>query len=335
MLSTKMDVTGVVFEETVYQSNGTSIHRSMWEGKAVAVKVLKLDCVRKEEVMNEVQTQRSLQHPGVCPILEVNWQSDCVWLILEWMPSDLHKEIALRRQYQRPWSYPELWTHFIFLLDVFCYAQSLGISHRDIKPQTIFLASDGSMKVGDFGTAKRVGLEGTETLKGSPYYLSPELKVKYENWMKGDRDKTVYDPYRSDVYSLGLTFLHMLLLAPSPELLNLSSLPASTSSLLLSLPPPFQPLFSHMLKVSNRMDFLELRDSLLSPLPLSIPSNSHCTHCSALLTSLEYQDDYGDYCSQYCHNLYRAWYLQGVERRIKIKIRNGREWTGREEETRK
>ena len=71
------------------------------------------------------------------------------------------------------------------------------VLHRDIKSQNIFIAANGSIKIGDLGVAKLLGtrmqvliptpkfvtsfvclskqLQFATTVVGTPYYLSPEL----------------------------------------------------------------------------------------------------------------------------------------------------------------
>jgi len=73
-----------------------------------------------------------------------------------------------------------------------------GIIHRDIKPQNIFVSSNGDFKLGDFGVAKTVEKTMGGTKIGTYKYMAPEV-------YKGK-------PYGSaaDIYSLGLVLYWLL-----------------------------------------------------------------------------------------------------------------------------
>lgn len=99
----------------------------------------------------------------------------------------------------------------IAVCDVLAEAHSVGIVHRDIKPDNIFLneTKDGEViKVVDFGIAKMIGdnadkdiksLTATGAFLGTPVYMSPE---QLEN--KNIDGKT-------DIYSLGIMLYQMLI----------------------------------------------------------------------------------------------------------------------------
>jgi eukaryotic-like serine/threonine-protein kinase len=92
------------------------------------------------------------------------------------------------------------------LLDVLTSAHEKGIIHRDIKPDNLFLLSDGTVKVLDFGIAQireaAVRAEPTRTglLLGTPEFMSPEQAL-------GQRG--VVDA-QSDLYAVGATMFTLL-----------------------------------------------------------------------------------------------------------------------------
>ena len=62
------------------------------------------------------------------------------------------------------------------ILDALDYSHQQGVVHRDIKPANIFLLTDGTVKVADFGIAhiESSNLTQAGTVLGTPSYMSPE-----------------------------------------------------------------------------------------------------------------------------------------------------------------
>jgi serine/threonine protein kinase len=82
------------------------------------------------------------------------------------------------------------------------FAHRIGVVHRDLKPSNLMLNQEGTVKVVDFGIAKKLqaeaGLTGTNVTIGTPLYMSPEQVM----------GKPV--DARTDIYSMGIVLYELL-----------------------------------------------------------------------------------------------------------------------------
>ena len=103
------------------------------------------------------------------------------------------------------------------LIESLVLLQQHGISNRDIKPSNIILVEEGKKnhvlyKISDFGIGVKIPqgcstLIEFSTLKGlTRGFASPEI-LKAASSLN---DSSLYDPFKSDVYSLGVTMFMML-----------------------------------------------------------------------------------------------------------------------------
>jgi serine/threonine protein kinase len=149
-------------------------------------------------------------------------------------------------------------------VNFFSTLQEINISHRDIKPENIFLTMDGKLKIGDFGSASLIMYQVDFTIAGSPHYLSPELRKGYERYLSGiGAIRINHNPFKSDVYSLGLVFLYMQTLKKIKENFeNLNKLPLLLKKRLnLIKNVKIKEVLSKMLEIPNeiRPDFKQLK----------------------------------------------------------------------------
>lgn len=89
-----------------------------------------------------------------------------------------------------------------------------NIIHRDIKEDNIFIANDGTYKLGDFGVSKKLqDRSRAESMKGTPNYIAPEIYLGKDKY-----DSTV------DLYSLGIVLYKLLNYNRNPFLPNYPAL---------------------------------------------------------------------------------------------------------------
>jgi eukaryotic-like serine/threonine-protein kinase len=176
--------------------------------RQVAIKVLPPDLAFREEVrlrfLREAETAARLTHPHIVPIHSVGEGPDgLVYFVMAFIDGE-----PLSARLKRRGRLPAEESRRILMetADALGAAHSLGIIHRDVKPDNIMLeGSRGRVMVTDFGIAKALssstggGLTGTGVAIGTPHYMSPEQAA-------GDREIDG----RSDLYSLGVVGYQML-----------------------------------------------------------------------------------------------------------------------------
>lgn len=147
--------------------------------------------------------------------------------------------------------------------------QKFDIVHSDVKPENIALGPDG-VKVIDFGIAltgytNLISESATLKVGGTFPYFSPLLNNAYREFLAGNNPgaRVNHNPYKSDVYSLGLTFYSICSLR-TPNGLNeygdgLQEKVTKEISA-LSYGQPVKQILTRMLTVREeaRPDFIEL-----------------------------------------------------------------------------
>jgi formylglycine-generating enzyme required for sulfatase activity/DNA-directed RNA polymerase subunit RPC12/RpoP len=125
---------------------------------------------------------------------------------------DLEQELATAGTFNQA-KIRELLESLLPVLD-FIHHQSPPVIHRDIKPANIIRRrSDGGLVLVDFGAAKQASqtmLAKTGTVIGSPEYTAPEQA----------RGKPAF---ASDIYSLGVTCVHLLTQVSPFDLFDVST----------------------------------------------------------------------------------------------------------------
>lgn len=89
------------------------------------------------------------------------------------------------------------------------YLHSQRVVHRDIKPDNLLRAGDGTVKLGDFGEARMYDVAAPDnrskpTSPGTPVFLAPEFCMSDKSF------KPPVENYAADVWSLGATIYYMV-----------------------------------------------------------------------------------------------------------------------------
>jgi serine/threonine-protein kinase len=187
---------------TVYKARDTLL------GRVVALKVLTSDLAAKpaalERFRREARHAARLSHRNVVTLYEFGEDRGTYFLALEYVEGiDLYEYIERQGKLDAE----EARRILIQAVKALDHAFQHGIIHRDIKPSNFLLTAENDrlrVKLTDLGLARtateaefRVTRAGNTV--GTIDYLSPEQA----------RDSSLAD-VRSDIYSLGCTFYHML-----------------------------------------------------------------------------------------------------------------------------
>ena len=171
-------------------------------GLKVAIKLLDPHEVDRNpgalsELEREAKIMASVSHPNVVAILDAVLAPDApAYLVMEHVDGETLGALVLREGALLPAR------AFALVADVargLMAVHATGVVHCDVKPDNILIASNGQVRLADFGIARWEGSARREGWGGTPLYLAPEVMQK-----GAQRD------HRADIYSLGCTLFYAL-----------------------------------------------------------------------------------------------------------------------------
>jgi len=170
--------------------------------QTVVLKVPSMDIVNNPLVyyhfQNEVQVLAGIRHPRIVRLIQRDRSE--AYSVFEYIPgSDLRK----RMDASKTLTLLKAKHYTLQIAQALDYLHSCGVIHLDIKPENIIITPMDTVKIVDFGLARRLGdsdvlQEDFTRPHGTPYYVAPEQLERYRD-----------DP-RTDLYSLSLVFYEML-----------------------------------------------------------------------------------------------------------------------------
>ncbi|RDW74570.1 serine/threonine-protein kinase [Aspergillus mulundensis] len=198
----------------------TRQHGAVYAAKELDKRRFMKNGILDQKVDNELKIMKDLKHPNIVQYIDHHEHDRWIYIIMEYVPCGelstyLHNMVNI----------PEDMVKTIArqVLHALKYLHKRRITHRDIKPDNILIASHEPLKVklSDFGLSK-VTQEETflKTFCGTLLYCAPEVYPEYDMYRRGEVRKRrragdpapKTSPYDQsvDMYSLGAVLFHLL-----------------------------------------------------------------------------------------------------------------------------
>ena len=179
------------------------------DGERYALKTLRADVTattpeNKRRFAQEANLMMTMRHRNLVRVYDAGEDAErnICYIMMEYMPGGTLKDRIVANGAMPVSDAIAIATQ---IAEALAMAHAHGVIHRDVKPDNILFAADGTPKLSDLSVAKllRGGGDGTETMQGviigTPAYMAPEQIV----------DSSHIDA-RADVYSLGVALYEML-----------------------------------------------------------------------------------------------------------------------------
>jgi hypothetical protein len=154
----------------------------------------------RERMRREARLMARLgDHPNIVTVYDAVQDRDVLHIVARYMAGgSLAERLAAAPDGRLP--VEEVLRMGRSLADALAHAHEHGVVHRDVKPDNVWLAADGSACLGDFGIAMTTDepVSSAATATGTPYYQAPE---------QGAGEPPVP---QSDLYALGATLWELL-----------------------------------------------------------------------------------------------------------------------------
>jgi serine/threonine protein kinase len=166
--------------------------------REVAIKKLRSEFSRTPDIAErfrrEARIQARLNHPNIAHLYSFFKDGDSFYIVMEFVDGTPFSKLL-----PMPWQQAVVF--FLEILEGLEYAHSLGVLHRDLKPDNIMAGPRGEVKIMDFGIAHVLGSvrqTREQSIVGTLQYVCPELINSKE-----------IGP-ASDIYSLGILLFEIV-----------------------------------------------------------------------------------------------------------------------------
>ncbi|MCC5653205.1 AAA family ATPase [Nostoc sp. XA013] len=216
---------GIAIQDKIYESSNSLVYRGIRDdGVGIVVKMLKLDYPSPQELTRyrqEYKITRSLNLEGVIKAYsQQDYQRTLVIILEDFGGESLEQWMHKRPDIFCPMPLSTFLGLAIAISDILGRIHTANVIHKDINPGNIvFNLETGIVKIIDFGIATQFNrtnptFKSPHVLEGTLAYLSPEQTGRMNRMLD----------YRTDLYSLGVTFYELLtgqLPFPTQDILEL------------------------------------------------------------------------------------------------------------------
>jgi len=208
-----ININGYQILTQIYESSNSHVYRGIrqQDNQPVILKFLKEDYPTPSELTRykqEYEITRNLNLEGVIKAYELKPYQMTLCIILEDFGASSLKQLMNQRRESGMGVFPlqEFLSIAIKMAEIFSSIHAANIIHKDINPANIiFNPETGQLKIIDFGISTQFSrenptLKNPNVLEGTLAYISPEQTGRMNRSLD----------YRTDFYSLGVTFYELL-----------------------------------------------------------------------------------------------------------------------------
>ena len=160
--------------------------------------------------VREAEIAMAVSHPNLVKVYDVGRDPDTglAYMLMDYLPGGSLKDRLTQRLLENkgPFSIAEALSVVRQVAEALDAAAAHGVVHRDVKPDNILFAQDGTALLTDLGVARRTNMDGhtstltmTNMVVGTPAYMAPEQMTSSHT-----------ADTRADVYSLGIVLWELL-----------------------------------------------------------------------------------------------------------------------------
>ena len=179
-------------------------------GRDVAIKMIAgafaSDPGRVRRFEQEARAAGQINHPNILAVYDVGLHDGVPFIVSELLEGE-----SLRSRLQKS-SVPvrKAVEYARQAAEALAAAHDKGVVHRDIKPDNLFITSDGRLKVLDFGIAKLRATDDAALRTGLPTDTAEGTVVGTAAYMSPEQVRGEAVDARSDIFSLGAVLYEML-----------------------------------------------------------------------------------------------------------------------------